>query len=119
GKGIVEVAKRRGGNGNYVRLKHANGYQTTYSHLRRFGPGIRPGVKVKQGQVIGYIGSTGLSSGPHLHFEILVNKRHVNPLRIKVPRERRLAGVELGEYQRERQRINDLLKRPPVETAKR
>ena len=119
GKGIVEVAKRRGSYGNHVRVKHANGYQTTYSHMHRFGPGIRPGVKVKQGQVIGYIGSTGISSGPHLHYEILVNKRHVNPLRIKVPRERRLAGVELAEYQRERQRINELLKRPPVETSKR
>ena len=116
GKGLVEVARRRGTNGNYVRIRHANGYQTSYSHMHRFGPGIREGVKVKQGQVIGYIGSTGLSSGPHLHYEILVNKRHVNPLKIKVPRERRLDGTELTAYKRERQRINDLLKRPPVET---
>ena len=116
GKGVVEVAKRRGAYGNYVRIKHANGYQTAYAHMRRFGPGIRPGVKVKQGQVIGYIGSTGLSSGPHLHYEVLVNKRHVNPLKMKVPRERLLKGVELAEYKRERQRIDELMKRQPVET---
>lgn len=116
GKGVIEYARRRGANGNYVRIRHANGYQTSYSHMHRFGPGIREGIKVKQGQVIGYIGSTGLSSGPHLHYEILVNKRHVNPLKIKVPRERRLTGTELAAYKRERQRINDLLKRPPVET---
>ena len=119
GKGVIEVAKRRGAYGNYVRIKHANGYHTAYAHMRRFGPGIRPGVKVRQGQVIGYIGSTGLSSGPHLHYEVLVNKRHVNPLKIKVPRERRLQGPELAEFQRERQRINDLIRRPPVETASR
>lgn len=119
GKGIVEEARRRGTYGNYVRIKHANGYHTTYSHMHRFGPGIRQGVKVKQGQIIGYIGSTGLSSGPHLHYEVLVNKRFVDPLKINVPRERRLRGEELAAYQRERGRIDELLKRPPVETTSR
>ncbi len=116
GKGIIEEARRRGTYGNYVRIKHANGYDTTYSHMHKFGPGIRKGVKVKQGQIIGYIGSTGLSSGPHLHYEVLVNKRFVDPLKIKVPRERRLSGEDLAAFQRERSRITDLLKRPPVET---
>ena len=119
GRGIIEVAKRRGANGNYVRIKHANGYQTAYSHMRRFGPGIRPGKKVRQGQTIGYVGSTGLSSGPHLHYEILVNNRFVNPLKISVPRARQLQGREGGTFQRERQRIEQLLRRSPVKTASR
>lgn len=116
GKGTIQEARRRGTSGNYVRIKHANGYDTTYSHLHQIAPGIRKGVKVKQGQVIGTLGSTGLSSGPHLHYEVLVNKRFVNPLKIKVPRERLLKDEDLAEFQRERSRINDLLKRPPVET---
>ncbi len=119
GKGIVEEARRRGTYGNYVRIKHANGYHTTYAHMHRFGPGIRKGVKVRQGQVIGYLGSTGLSSGPHLHYEVLVNQRFVDPLKIKMPRERLLKGQELAAYQRERNRIDRLLKRSPVETRSR
>ena len=114
GKGIIEEARRRGTYGNYIRIRHANGYHTAYAHMRRFGRGIRKGVKVRQGQVIGFIGSTGVSSGPHLHYEVLVNQRFVNPLKIKVPRERRLQGAELTKYQRERKRIDELRKRPPV-----
>lgn len=119
GRGVVEIAKRKGGNGNYVRIKHANGYKTAYSHLHRYGRGIRPGVKVRQGQIIGYVGSTGLSSGPHLHYEILVNNRFVNPLKIRVPRARKLTGRENGTFQRERKRIEALLRRSPVKTASR
>ena len=119
GRGVVEVARRKGGNGNYVRIKHANGYQTAYSHMRRFGRGIRPGVKVRQGQVIGYVGTTGLSSGPHLHYEVLVNNRFVNPLKISVPRARKLRGKELKAYQLERERIAKLMRRSPVKTASR
>ncbi len=118
GKGIIDEARRRGTYGNYVRIKHANGYHTTYAHMHRFGPGIHKSAKVKQGQIIGYIGSTGLSSGPHLHYEILVNKRFVDPLKIKVPRERKLTGEELAAFMRERGRIDELLKRPPVETTR-
>ncbi len=119
GRGVVEVARRKGGNGNYVRIKHANGYQTAYSHMRRFGRGIRPGVKVRQGQVIGYVGTTGLSSGPHLHYEVLVNNRFVNPLKISVPRARKLRGKELKAYKLERERIAKLMRRSPVKTASR
>ena len=119
GRGVIEVAKRRGSYGNYVRIKHANSYQTAYGHMHRFGPGIRPGVKVRQGQVIGYVGSTGLSSGPHLHYEILVNKRFVNPIKIRVPRARQLRDKELKAFKRERARIRKLLRRSPVKTASR
>ncbi|MDH3579176.1 MAG: peptidoglycan DD-metalloendopeptidase family protein [Hyphomicrobiales bacterium] len=116
GTGIVEVAKRKGGNGNYIRIRHANGFKTSYSHMARFARGLRPGIKVSQGQVIGYVGSTGLSSGPHLHFEVLVNNRHVNPMTIHVPRGRQLTGELLTKFHKERSRIEDLMRRSPVTT---
>ncbi len=119
GRGVIEEAKRKGAYGNYVRIKHANGYQTTYAHMSRFHPGIRPGVKVRQGQVIGYVGTTGLSSGPHLHYEVLVNNRFVDAIKIKVPRARKLVAKELTAFHRERERIEDLMRRSPVQTASR
>lgn len=117
GSGVIEESGRKGYNGNYVRIRHANGYQTAYSHMSRIAPGATAGVRVKQGQVIGYVGSTGLSSGPHLHFEILVNNQFVNPLSIEVPRERQLTGRDLAEFQKERMRIDELMRRTPVLTA--
>jgi murein DD-endopeptidase MepM/ murein hydrolase activator NlpD len=119
GSGVIEEADRKGQNGNYVRIRHANGYQTAYSHLSRFGPGIRASMKVRQGQVIGFVGSTGLSNGPHLHYEVLVNSRFVDPLQIQVPRERRLSGKQLADFQKERARIDELMRRAPVMTASR
>lgn len=117
GNGVIEQAGRRGQYGNYVRIRHANGYQTAYGHMSRIAPGVHDGVKVRQGQVIGYVGSTGLSSGPHLHFEVLVNSQFVNPMSIQVPRERQLDGKQLAQFQKERSRIDDLLRRSPVKTA--
>jgi murein DD-endopeptidase MepM/ murein hydrolase activator NlpD len=117
GNGTIEEAGRKGYNGNYIRIRHANGYQTAYSHMSRFAPGAAPGVKVRQGQVIGYIGTTGLSSGPHLHFEILVNNQFVNPASIEDQRERQLTGKDLAEFTKERNRIDDLMRRAPVLTA--
>jgi murein DD-endopeptidase MepM/ murein hydrolase activator NlpD len=114
GNGTVEEAGYKGQYGNYVRLRHSNGYQTAYGHMRGFAPGISAGVKVRQGQVIGFIGTTGLSSGPHVHFEVLVNSRWVDPLSIQVPREKRLAGRQLAAFQRERVRIDELMRQPPV-----
>jgi len=119
GNGVIEELRRRVTYGNHIRIKHANGYQTTYSHMRSFAPGLKEGSKVRQGQVIGYLGSTGLSSGPHLHFEVLVSNRYVDPLRLQVPRERRLAGKDLGEFEKERMRINDLMRRAPVKIDNR
>lgn len=119
GNGIVEEAHRKGGYGNYIRIRHANGYQTAYGHMSRYAPGMKEGLKVKQGQIIGYVGSTGLVSGPHLHYEVLVNSRFVNPLNIQVPRERQLAGRQLAEFQKERARIDELMRRAPVITASR
>jgi murein DD-endopeptidase MepM/ murein hydrolase activator NlpD len=85
GDGVVEKANFEGGNGNYVRIKHNSVYTTGYLHLSKFGPGIRPGVRVKQGQVIGYVGTTGLSTGPHLCFRVWMNGKPVNPLTIQSP----------------------------------
>jgi murein DD-endopeptidase MepM/ murein hydrolase activator NlpD len=116
GNGTVEEAKHKGDYGNYVRLSHANGYHTAYGHMSRFGPGIAVGAKVRQGQVIGFIGMTGLTQGPHVHFEVLVNSRHVDPLQLQVPQERRLEGRQLAEFQKERARVDDLMRRPPVLT---
>jgi len=115
--GTIEEAGRKGYNGNYVRIRHANGYQTAYSHMSRFAPGAAPGAKVRQNQIIGYIGTTGLSSGPHLHFEILINNQFVNPLSVEVPRERQLTGKDLADFTAERNRIDDLMRRAPVQTA--
>jgi len=119
GNGVVDMARRYGANGNYVRIKHPNGYVTTYSHMHRFGPGIRKGVKVRQGKLIGYVGTTGLSTGAHLHFEVRVNGRRVDPLKIQVPRERSLKDTELAEFQRERNRIMTVMRSPPVQVAER
>lgn len=116
GNGVIEEAGRKGQYGNYIRIRHANGYQTAYGHLSRIAPGVVQGVKVSQGQVIGKVGSTGLSSGPHLHFEVLVNNRFVNPMSIQVPRERQLEGREMYAFKKERNRIEELLRRPPVVT---
>jgi murein DD-endopeptidase MepM/ murein hydrolase activator NlpD len=114
GNGVIEEAGRKGEYGNYIRIRHANGYQTAYAHLNGYAPKTQEGARVRQGEVIGYIGNTGLSAGPHLHFEVLVNSRHVDPLAIEVPRERQLTGRQLAEFQKERTRIDDLIQRPPV-----
>jgi len=117
GTGMIEEAGRKGQYGNYIRIRHANGYHTAYGHLLRFKKGIAPGVKVRQGEIIAYVGSTGLASGPHLHYEVLINSRFVDPLGIQVPRERELTGRQLAEFQKERQRIDDLRHLSPVMTA--
>ena len=116
GSGVIEEAGRKGENGNYIRIRHANGYKTAYGHMLRFAPGVSAGVKVRQGQVIGYVGSTGLSSGPHVHFEVLVNNSHVDPMSIHVPRERQLEGKQLADFQKERLRIDEMMRRNPVST---
>jgi murein DD-endopeptidase MepM/ murein hydrolase activator NlpD len=114
GDGTVERVGREGGYGNYVRIRHANGFATAYGHMLRFAPGVEPGVSVKQGQTIGYVGSTGYSTGPHCHFEVLVNNSFVNPMTIQVPRGLQLTGRQLAEFQRERKRIETLMQLDPV-----
>jgi murein DD-endopeptidase MepM/ murein hydrolase activator NlpD len=123
GNGIIEFAGPKGENGNYVRIRHANGYKTAYAHMSGFATGVAAGVRVRQGQTIGFVGSTGLSSGPHLHFEVMVKNRldneygHVDPRTIPVPNDRLLTGKDLADFKRERARIDDLMRRPAVRSA--
>ncbi|WP_306258851.1 M23 family metallopeptidase [Pararhizobium sp. IMCC21322] len=109
GDGTVKMAKWNGGYGRHIRLQHANRYETTYSHMSKIASGIKAGARVRQGQLIGYVGSTGFSTGPHLHYEVLVNKRPVNPMKIKLPRGRVLKGEMLAKFHEERQRITSLI----------
>ena len=111
GNGTVLDARWNSGYGRWVRLQHANGYQTSYAHMTRFADGIAPGVEVRQGQVIGYVGSTGLSTGPHLHYEVTVNGSFVDPMGIRVAREETLEGDRLADFVRERDRIDELMDR--------
>lgn len=98
GSGTIEYAARYGTYGNYVRIRHANGYKTAYAHLNGFGRGIAKGTKVTQGQIIGYVGTTGRSTGPHLHYEVLLADRPVNPMGVKVPTGTFLAGADLKDF---------------------
>jgi murein DD-endopeptidase MepM/ murein hydrolase activator NlpD len=109
GNGTVLKAGWSSGYGKHTEIQHANGYVTTYSHQSNFANGIVPGAKVRQGQVIGYLGSTGLSTGPHLHYEVLVNGSFVNPMKIRVPRGRELEGRALAEFKRQRNEIQGLI----------
>ena len=120
GNGTIVHAGWKGGYGKHIRIRHSNGYETTYSHLSGFSKGIKVGASVAQGQIIGYTGSTGLSTGPHLHYEVLVNKRFVDPMKIKLPRGRVLQGAVLTDFERERERIDALLARDeaPARTAR-
>jgi murein DD-endopeptidase MepM/ murein hydrolase activator NlpD len=114
GDGIIEMVGGKGGYGNYVRIRHPNGYSTAYGHMARYADGVAPGVAVKQGQIIGYVGNSGLSTGPHCHFEVLVNNDFVNPMTIAVPRGLQLQGREFAEFRRERNRIDGLMQMDPV-----
>jgi murein DD-endopeptidase MepM/ murein hydrolase activator NlpD len=109
GDGIVEKAGWDSGYGRQTVIRHANGYESSYNHQSAFAQGIVPGVHVRQGQVIGYVGASGLATGPHLHYELIVNGTKVDPMRVRLPNSKVLKGPELEEFQRERTRIDELL----------
>jgi murein DD-endopeptidase MepM/ murein hydrolase activator NlpD len=111
GNGVVDKVGWEAGYGKYVRIRHSNGYETAYGHMTAFARSTQPGARVRQGQVIGYVGSTGLSTGPHLHYEILVNGRFVDPLRLKLPRGRVLDGSVLASFEQERDRFDSMIAR--------
>ncbi len=111
GDGVVEKAQWVSGYGKYVEIKHVNGFETGYGHQSRIADGIKPGVRVRQGQIIGYVGSTGNSTGPHLHFEIKVNGRFVDPLSVKLPRDKSLSAQYEGNFEQTIAQIRDLMKR--------
>ena len=109
GDGKVIKAGWCGGGGNCVKLKHNNTYQTVYAHMSKFGRGIKKGVRVKQGQIIGYVGSTGLSTGPHLHYEVIENGKKVNSQKLKLPSGKVLKGDERKKFEVSKIKI-DVLK---------
>jgi murein DD-endopeptidase MepM/ murein hydrolase activator NlpD len=111
GNGVIEKAGLEGGYGKYIRIRHANGYETAYGHMSAFARGMEPGKRVRQGQVIGYVGSTGLSTGAHLHYEIMINGRFVDPMKIKLPRGRVLEGGLLAGFEQERERLDNMMNR--------
>ena len=122
GNGVVEKAGwDKGGYGNQTIIRHANGYVSSYNHQSAIAKGIKPGAKVTQGQVIGYVGSTGLSTGAHLHYELIVNGSKVDPMKIRLPGGKSLEGDNLARFKEERNRIDALLGSggDPAEVASR
>lgn len=113
GNGVVEKAGWTSGYGYQTIIRHANGYETSYSHQSRIAKGVVPGARVRQGQVIGAIGNTGLSTGPHLHYELSVNNVKVDAMRVRLPSGRTLKGGELAAFKKERDRIDTLMAAPP------
>jgi murein DD-endopeptidase MepM/ murein hydrolase activator NlpD len=109
GDGVVELAARKGNYGNYIRIRHPNEYHTVYAHLSRFGKGVRRGTRVTQGQIIGFVGSTGLSTGPHLHYEVHHRGRPVNPSALDFPPTRILEGHDLEGFTTAKKELETLL----------
>jgi murein DD-endopeptidase MepM/ murein hydrolase activator NlpD len=108
GRGVIELAGRNGGYGKYIRIRHNSNYKTAYAHLHRIAKGIRKGKRVNQGQVIGYVGSTGRSTGPHLHYEMIFNGKQLNPRKVKMPKGEKLKGKELERFQQAQAEIDRL-----------
>ncbi|WP_426051049.1 peptidoglycan DD-metalloendopeptidase family protein [Brevundimonas sp. SL161] len=107
--GVVVEARRWGGYGNWLRIRHANGLESGYGHLSRYGAGIRAGQRVSQGQVVAYVGSTGASTGPHLHYEIWRNGQRINPSGIRMDESSVLAGNDLAAFRAEKARIDRII----------
>ncbi len=106
GSGTITRARWCGGGGNCVKIKHNSTYETIYAHMKAFAKGIKEGRKVKQGQIIGYVGSTGLSTGPHLHYEVIVNGKKVNSQKLKLPSGKTLKGEERNKFELDRIKID-------------
>ena len=106
GSGTVTRARWCGGGGNCVKIKHNSTYETIYAHMKAFAKGVKEGKKVKQGQIIGYVGSTGLSTGPHLHYEVIVNGKKVNSQKLKLPSGKILKGEERKQFELDRIKID-------------
>ena len=117
GNGTIEEIGLKGGYGKYVKLRHSNGYETAYGHMTAFARGLDVGSKVRQGQIIGFVGSTGLSTGSHVHFEILINDRFVDPMKVKLPRGRVLDGGALAQFEKDREQLDAVMTRAPARVA--
>ena len=108
GSGTIEMASWNGAYGKYVRIRHNSTYKTAYAHLSRFGKNIRRGAKVQQGQIIGYVGSTGRSTGPHLHYEVLIKNKRVNSQNLKLPSGKNLTGNDFKVFEETMKSIDEL-----------
>ena len=108
GDGKIIKSRWCGGGGNCVKIKHNSTFSTLYAHMSKFGRGIKEGVRVKQGQIIGYVGSTGMSTGPHLHYEVIVNGRKINSQKLKLPSGKILKGETRKLFEIEKIKINVL-----------
>tara|TARA_B100000787_G_scaffold142500_1_gene111860 strand:+ start:241 stop:1533 length:1293 start_codon:yes stop_codon:yes gene_type:complete len=108
GNGIIKKAGWCGGGGNCVKIKHNSTYETIYAHMSKFARGIKNGVRIKQGQIIGYVGSTGKSTGPHLHYEVVINGKKVNSQKLKLPSGKILKGKERKIFETKKIRLNVL-----------
>jgi len=106
GNGSISFAGTKGGYGRYIRIRHNGTYSTAYAHMKGFASGMRTGTRVNQGQIIGYVGTTGRSTGPHLHYEIIKNGRPTNPMRVKMPSGEKLAGKQLEKFRQTRTEID-------------
>jgi murein DD-endopeptidase MepM/ murein hydrolase activator NlpD len=109
GDGVVLEARRWGGYGNWLRIRHNRDWDTGYGHISRYAKGIRPGVHVKQGEVVAYVGATGLATGPHLHYEVWLDGQRVNPIGAKVPQGTVLGGTELAQFNAQKAHVDGLL----------
>ena len=114
GDGVVERASRYGAYGKYVRIRHNSTYETAYAHLKSYAKGMRFGKRVRQGQIIGYVGTTGRSTGPHLHYEVHRNGKKMNPLRLKLPTGKKLKGRELARFLEAKAEIDIALNETPA-----
>ena len=113
GAGIIDIAGRHGGYGNTIVIKHNEKFKSLYGHMSRFADGIRPGVRVNQGQVIGYVGSTGRSTGPHLHYEVRINDHPTNPMTIRASGGKQLAGKDLQNFRSNKIKILAMMQDAP------
>ncbi len=114
GSGKVTYARWRGAYGRTVILDHGKGYKTLYAHMSRIPRGIRPGTRVRQGQVIGYVGSTGRSTGPHLHYEVRRNNRPINPKRLRMANHSQLRGANLAAFKKHKARVLAMMQKAPT-----
>jgi murein DD-endopeptidase MepM/ murein hydrolase activator NlpD len=117
GNGVIIKAAYDSGYGRRVEIQHANGYVTTYNHMSGFARGVTEGLRVTQGQVIGYLGQSGLATGPHLHYEVVINGNFVDPMAIKLARTREFDGKMLAMFRKEKERIDGLMGQAPNASA--
>jgi murein DD-endopeptidase MepM/ murein hydrolase activator NlpD len=115
GGGTVKFMGRARGYGNFVLINHGNGYATAYGHLSRFAPGMHAGSRVRQGQIFAFSGMTGMATGPHLHYEIRINSKQVNPLKVKMAQGRMLAGKALRGFLAHRLKVDNDMATMPLE----